>query len=285
MAIRRWFTSICPIVLMMFICGPAYSAQTKKPISPKSSWSNTVLWNGFSETNSAAFKVRINEKLPESHFKIIGKIRADVFLPHHVEITQASNGQLIQRLTAKKRFDNHGEGWSTKWDINLAELVQVVDLNADGYLDLRLLYNTGVTGNNWYASYIFDPASYKFKYHDQLSEMSDVRVYAAGKIMTYERSGWCSEYREYYKFVGSKLTLEKAEWTQMSRDMIKDEPICHKMTGMPLHENIRVNLEKVFDAYEPTSYLRKKFKIVSKELLHGSLDERSRGTLGNVIDP
>jgi hypothetical protein len=57
------------------------------------------------------------------------------------------------------------------------------------------------------------------------------------------------------------------------------------MTGVPLHENICVNLEKVFDTYEPTSYLRKKFKIVSKELLHGSLDERSRGVLGNVIDP
>lgn len=111
-------------------------------------WSDSILWNSLLTTKShASFSVKINDKLPEFNFKIAGKMKGEYFHPSHVEITNSSNGKIIQKLTAKNCFDNKGHGWNNI-DSFVADLIQVADLNDDGYLDLRILIWAGATGNN-----------------------------------------------------------------------------------------------------------------------------------------
>ena len=119
----------------------------------------------------------------------------------------------VQRLKAKDRFD-------IGWDIYkpYTDLIQLVDLNSDGYLDLRLLHASGATGNNWYATYLFDKKTNKFRYHSELSNLSGLRYdKKSGLIKTYERCGWCAEFIGHYKMIDDKLILLKAQWTQIDR--------------------------------------------------------------------
>jgi hypothetical protein len=252
--------------------------QVKQAIQ---SWSNEDLWESFSKTkSSASFSVKIDEKLPAYDFKIVGKLKSNHLLPIYVEVK--SNGKIIQKLKAIDKFDNEREGWWNEWDFELANIVEVVDINFDGYLDLRLLYNTGATGNNWYGTYLFNPSKGKFVYHKELSQLSGISLdHNSKQIITYNRGGFCEEYREYYKFSNNKLILVKIEWTEIDRT--RDEEAggfgCFKYTGIP-----RNGIEKLHFDEREISYIRKRMKEIKEEPLKGSLDRRQRGPLGMPMD-
>jgi hypothetical protein len=235
-------------------------------------WSNTVLWDSFVTTKEyAEFSYRINDQLPEYNFRIVGSFikdrsQTEDFHVRYIDIINPSQ-KGKQRLNAKSIFDNDGSGWS-KIDLEFADIVQLVDINFDGYRDLRVLNNTGSTGMNWYASYIYNPSSGKFKYHSELSRLPGIKVDIRNKqIVTYNRGGYCDELMEYYKVVKGNLVLVKAEWSEMdsSNDKKEDGSKCFKFIGIPNQKG------------------RNKVKI-TKEPLHGSLDKRQRGPLGNPMD-
>jgi hypothetical protein len=252
--------------------------QVKQAIQ---SWSNEDLWESFSKTKSAAsFSLNINEQLPVYDFKIVGKLKSNNLLPMYVEVK--SNGRIIQKLKALDKFDNEREGWDVEWDFEHANIVEVVDINFDGYLDLRLLYNTGATGNNWYGTYLFNPSKGKFIYHKELSQLSGISIdHMSKQIITYNRGGFCDEYREYYKFLNNNLILVKAEWTEIDRrrDMEVGGFGCFKYTGIPHNGSVKLH----FDERE-ISYIRKRMKEIKEEPLNGSLDRRQRGPLGMPMD-
>jgi hypothetical protein len=252
-----------------------YPTQPASPqeIKTLKSWSNKDLWDSFVSTEKyASFSVVINDQLPAFNFKIVGSFSKnnspmEDFIAQYIEVINPSKKEQ-QRLNAKNKFDNDGYGWGADFDLEIAALVQFVDLNFDGYLDLRLLNNTGATGNNWYASYIYDPASGKFKFQSELSKLSGIRIDGDNKqIVTYSRIGYCEEAMEYYKVVKDKLVLVKAEWTEIDRTRDKEMKDggfgCFKYTGIPHN---------------------KKIKTIKEEPLYGSLDKRARGPLGNPLN-
>jgi hypothetical protein len=209
-------------------------------------------WNKIVSESEVSTIIKIHDTLPAYKLKISGVFKPpgqrDKFTPTKFEITDAENPRLIQRTNI--RFLYYG-----KWDRDEADF-QLVDINCDGYLDLRIMDFVGATGTDAYATYLYEPKTAKFKYHRKLSGLSAVTLDPElQQIKTYERDGgWCHERREYFKIEKDKLTLVRTDWTEESRE--NDEPVCYKLTkwvGKPPW----------------------------KEKLEGSLDGRSRGPLGN----
>ena len=255
---------------------PKQVNQAKK-VEP---WSNEALKDIFyvKKKEYASFSVKINEKMPEYNFKIVGKrtkvknLKGIYFIPQYVEVNL--KGKTIQKLKARGYFDNNGEGWD---EFDFSNIVEFVDMNFDGYLDLRLLYSTGATGNNWYATYLFNPNTGKFVYHKELSELCGITIDKKSKqIITYNRGGSCAEYREYYKWVRNKLVLLKAKWTEMDRN--RDEEVngfgCFMYTGIPRHANVKIDPDRMIN-YDGSgaSYIRKRMKNIKEKPLYGSLDD------------
>ena len=208
---------IAVIVLIFFltIVSNSYSAPPKN--NPSDPWSNNYLWQSFVNTKShAIFSAKINDKLSPFKFKIVGQLKNDnrtnpddaYFLPSYVEIYDSSKSKAIQKLKAKDKFDDSGFGWGRGG----CDYVQMVDINFDGYLDLRLFDNAGATGNDWYATYIYKPDLRKFVFSKELSELSDVSVDPKKKQLssTYH-GGIGSSGTEYFKFVNNKLVSIKYE--------------------------------------------------------------------------
>lgn len=258
--------------------------RATESITPLGDWSNLQLWKSLdTHKTQASFSIQINSKLPKFNLKIIGLLKDDDFFPSYIEITNNTDGKLIQKLMAKDSFANHGGGWWRKSSF-LAEIIEFVDLNNDGYLDLRVLNEAGATGNNWYATYLYKPAQNKFVYHEDLSILSAVVLdKSTGLIKTYWRSGWRNQCREYYRInKNGNLTLIKFEWTENHEDKKLGGWICYKFTGIPLDKN-KIHPGYVFyhtDEEDFSKLVRKKVKIVKKELLTGDLDEKDRGPMG-----
>jgi len=252
-------------------------------------WSNNALWDSIERTKSYAdFSAKINDALPKYNFKLVGRLKEKgYFYPTQIEIYKPSEKKPIQILRGKNRFDNHGYGFD-EGDLSLADLVQLADINFDGYLDLRILFNTGATGNNWYASYLFNPGQDKFVYHERLSRLSAIRLNKYNKqIVTYERCGWCEEYIGYYRIIENRLILVEAEWTEMdrTRDVEVGGPACFKYTGKPRRGDVRIDTDKFICDYEKyRPYMRKRMTDIKEDVLYGSLDGRARSLGGIPIE-
>jgi cell division protein YceG involved in septum cleavage len=231
-----------------------------KEIKTLNSWSSKVLWDSFIKTERyAAFSVIINDQLPAFNFIIVGSFseddpQSDNFIVQYIEIINPSNK--VQQRINNFRSGNYGYD---KMALGFAHLVQFVDLNFDGYLDFRLLFSAGATGNNYYDSYIYDQASGKFKFDSEISELCGVTVDNDNKqIVTYGRVSYCDETMEYYNVIEDKLVLVKVE-NSREKKMKDGTFVCFKYTGIPHN---------------------KKIKNIKKEPLDGSLDKRARGPLG-----
>lgn len=219
---------------------------------------------------------RIHSSLPKYTFTLVVKDpNGGPFYPSHIEITNSSDGKTIQILNAKGHFDNDGEGLSS---LNI-DPFQFVDLNNDGYLDLRILTEIGTTGNDWFATYIYMPGLKKYRYHEALSMLSGVKLDPKSKqIITYWRMGWCSEFIEYFKMdKNGRLVLHKIAWTEINS--LESDKVCFKIMGIPRDKNV-TNLGYNFyhggdDDFE--EFLQKNVKVIKKDVVYDSLDGRERG--------
>ena len=237
------------------------------------------------EEKKVSFTERLSKKGPELRFNMYGKFRNSALTQGHIEIFNTSNGRQIQKIIINNNFESGHFDWDVEsFEYNGHE-VQLLDINLDGYLDLRILDNEGATGNNWFATYIYDPRLRKFRYHKALSTLSGVTIDKELKqIKTYWRVGWCWECREYFEMgKDNRLILKKLEWTEIDR--IKAKSGCYKFTGLP-RDNTAVGLGNIFydmDQSDFEKFIRKKVKIMKKEELYGSLDGRARGVLGTPL--
>lgn len=233
------------------------------------------------------FTSRLSKNGPELKFEMYGKFKNGYLNKGHINVYDVSNAKRIQKIIINDNFEDGHFDWDIKrFEYNGHE-VQMVDVNFDGYLDLRLLDNAGATGNNWYATYLYHPSSGKFKYHQELYQLSGVKIDAKNKqIITYDREGFCSECMQYYKVIADKLFLVKITWTEIDRrrDKEMDGFGCFKYTGKPRSKDLRFDASRFIDDDKYRSSMRKNIKNIKEEPLYGSLDERPRGPLGTPMD-
>jgi len=227
------------------------------------------LYNNLKNQSNASFSVRINNKLPEFKFKIVGIFKDNDFYPSYVDISDCSSGKFIQKLKAKNRFDNSFDGQAMGWD---CFDFQFVDLNFDGYLDLRILYNLSGNGNATYASYLFDPISEKFIYNKVLSKMFILHMDSESKeIITHFRSGACFADMKYYKVENNNFIVTKVIWTELQSPNLP----CLRLTAIPLREGMVTGDELPphnYDYVRQKNKILKKWKILKQEWVNISLD-------------
>ena len=282
-------------LLVQFINEPlkAITAETKT-IAPtpavdtnqsKQTQNKTSRHSGIEEKKTS-FTKALTAKGPDLRFDMHGKFSNGDLEQGHIEVFDLSKSKRIQKIVINDNYADAHFAWPIgSFAFNDHE-IQMVDMNFDGYLDLRLLDNEGATGNNWYATHLYNPSLKRFVYHRQLSSLSGVVLDPDSRqIITYNREAWCAEYIESYRIAKDRLVLVKAEWTEMDRTRDEEaggQPACFKYTGTPRSSNVKIDLNKVL-SYEKKSYMRRKMTNIKEELLQGSLDGRRRGPLGNIF--
>ncbi|MBK8584457.1 MAG: hypothetical protein IPN88_03035 [Bacteroidetes bacterium] len=87
-----------------------------------------------------------------------------------------------------------------------------IDMNFDGFLDFKVNYEMGATGNSWDEYWLFNPADQKFQYNIQLSELISAIPYPREKrVESYSRSGMDYQTLEDYEWNRGALTMVKRE--------------------------------------------------------------------------
>jgi len=87
-----------------------------------------------------------------------------------------------------------------------------IDMDFDGFLDFKVNYEMGATGNSWDEYWLFNPADQKFHYNIQLSELISAIPYPREKrVESYSRSGMDYQTLEDYEWNENRLLLVKRE--------------------------------------------------------------------------
>lgn len=89
------------------------------------------------------------------------------------------------------------------------QLINVVDVNFDGYPDLEIYSHDGGAGpNNGYNYYIYNPARQRFIYNSTLSDLTQTSINTKSKsISAAWRNGAGNHGFEKYKWIKGRLTL------------------------------------------------------------------------------
>jgi hypothetical protein len=96
--------------------------------------------------------------------------------------------------------------------------LEAIDLNFDGYNDLRILNNEGATGNSWYDTWLYNQKTKKLVKNQFLSQNSSLMVDTLGrKILTFYRAGACEESLGVYAVKDTTYTLVE-DWSSEPRN-------------------------------------------------------------------
>lgn len=96
--------------------------------------------------------------------------------------------------------------------------LEAIDLNFDGYNDLRILTNEGATGNSWYDTWLYNQKTKTFVKNELLSQSTCLMVDTLGrKILTYYRAGACEESLGVYAVKDTTYTLVE-NWASEPRN-------------------------------------------------------------------
>ena len=101
------------------------------------------------------------------------------------------------------------------------------DFNFDGYRDLMLQSWCGATGNTGYVIWIFDPATKKFIFNKELSEVSNPDPLPdTQEIATTSVGGMAGRVHNFgrYRWINGKLTMvweEQQDWLDKEKCFLK----------------------------------------------------------------
>lgn len=167
------------------------------------------------------FSSNIHKSLPEFTFKIfcnhssviITNTEYNIYGPIELEIYEDKKSEPFQ-IIHLSQYDFPGWG-----DFEKLYDVQLVDMNFDGYLDLRLLEQFTPTGIITYGGFLYYPDSKEFIYYPELSVLvRGLFNYKDKIIISYERAGVEWEFLNQYIMVKNKLILIKEEAAEMYYD-------------------------------------------------------------------
>ena len=139
-------------------------------------------------SKGATFRLEIAPKLPLFTFKIIPNVRDDESrfpqsTVQDIEVFKGDFQQPLQHLTGCD-FDQmqppqrYGDWFHT------------ADINFDGYQDIYLMTTYGATGNHYGCIWLYNPATGKFDYSKEFSQLSRYWLDPTSKtIRTFDRAG------------------------------------------------------------------------------------------------
>ena len=178
------------------------------------------------------FIVSINPKLPKYHIHI----SEDVVLPekdkyntgkiyYTVEIKSANNSSLIQTIKSVNSAN------ADPLDFNYGDLSEdsnqgiLIDINFDGFKDLRFKSGQGADVNQTYDFYIFNKKTKKFELNELVSNLTNPVAFSNSKIIySYIRSGYPGTDGNVYEY---KWNKNKLILTKKINYKVVDEDCTH----------------------------------------------------------
>jgi TonB family protein len=170
------------------------------------------------------FTATVSPQLPKFTFKVIPQpTPPDQFgnpqtVPSDIEVFRGDSTQPIQHLTGCDLSGAEPPREGADW-------FRTVDMNFDGYSDVFLLTNWGVTGNQFGCVWLYDPASGLFRYSEDFSMLGRYTLEPETKtIFTSGVGGMAGAVHSQrrYRVTGNRLTLiwsEEQNWDLGSKRM------------------------------------------------------------------
>jgi hypothetical protein len=175
---------------MLALAQVAFAAgaqQQRKPGQPKSTRANSPVTEDLSQ--GASFTLRIAPNLPEFSFKVIPEpVPTDQWGNAHstvrdVEVFRADSDAPLQHLTGCDWSASETPPANSDW-------FRAEDFNFDGYKDIYVMTNWGATGNQYGCVWLYDPATGRFDYNKQFSELPRYWLDPDTKtILTFQNGG------------------------------------------------------------------------------------------------
>lgn len=131
--------------------------------------------------------------------------------PKHIDVFPSNNEKAVQTLDVND--NEYGCRCDTRFTVNNRNNLQMVDMNFDGYQDLRLLCHEAMH-NTSYHFWLFDSATGKFNYNSVISDLDNIRIASKTKTVTSDTylgcAGECHVF-EKYMFIGNEFALIDSE--------------------------------------------------------------------------
>jgi hypothetical protein len=170
-------------------------------------------------SNGAIFRFEIAPKLPLFTFKIIPHVGDDnsrfpQSTVQDIEVFKGDSDQALQHLTG---CDFDGMEPPQRY----GDWFHPDDVNFDGYQDIYLMTNWGATGNHYGCIWLYNPATGKFDYSKDFSQLSRYWLDPASKtIRTFDRSGGGDYVANEYKVENDRTILiwsANREWDRSKK--------------------------------------------------------------------
>jgi hypothetical protein len=144
------------------------------------------------------FKYTVEQGEPGSEFTTyIGSIN----------IIDSKSRKIIQKLSIPHDKEQIHSGLPFRKDLMNKDIFQ--DVNFDGYQDI-ILFSGSYAGPNTHAAFwVYDPATKRFNYNEQLSELTSVRIDSI-KHLIFSSNSCCAGHSrtdQTYRWQGNKLEL------------------------------------------------------------------------------
>lgn len=208
-------------------------------------------------SEGATFRFEIAPKLPLFTFKIIPDVRDDQrrfpqSTVQAIEVFRGDSARPLQRLTGCD-FDKMGPPPRN------ADWFRTDDFNFDGYQDIYLMTNSGVTGNHYGCIWLYNPTIRKFDYSKEFSQLSTYWLDPASKtIRSFDRGGPTGYVANKYKVENDRPVLfwsANQQW-----DQGKEQYHCvlqeQRQNVMVTTHDVWVDSEVTGPCYVPLSWFQ-----------------------------
>lgn len=151
-------------------------------------------------------RISIHPDLPVYIFKLCGDPEFNTI--DHIDVSKDGDSQVLQTL----KPPDDGTNFIMDPPPSFLDYFQAEDINFDGYKDIKLIYNCGVTGNEWWVYWLFDSKTGTFVFNEGLSRLNSPYPDPATKrIVTFYHGGYMTHTEKMYEIKNNVLILQHEE--------------------------------------------------------------------------
>ncbi len=176
--------------------------KVKEPAASAASSPTIMASKAANDLTAYEYFYRIHTRLPE--YKFVLSLDKEMY-PRHIDVLRSADSSLAQVLDVN---DSEDINYHCEYYAGGKGRLKVVDMNFDGYQDLKLHCMSGE--NESYLFWLYDKESGKFIFNAELSEVSNPAPNIKTKTIISDVgmgcAGTCRNIST-YKFIGNKLVL------------------------------------------------------------------------------